>query len=71
MTIKQVLPASAAARAGLKAGDRLLTLDDRWTDSVSDCYAATTDVKPGTAISIKIRRDKNELELIVTPQLGL
>jgi hypothetical protein len=71
VTIKQVLPESAAARAGLKAGDRLLTLDDRWTDSVTDCYAATADVKPGTPVSIKIRRDKNELELIVTPQLGL
>ena len=32
--IKEVLPGSAAAEAGLKAGDRLLTIDGRWTDTL-------------------------------------
>ena len=37
VTIKEVMPGSAAAAAGLKAGDRLLTLDGRWTDSLPIC----------------------------------
>src|SRR6266404_8544193 len=33
LDIKEVLANSPAAKAGLKAGDRLLTLDSRWTDT--------------------------------------
>ena len=55
VTLKKVLPASAAAKAGLKEGDRLLTLDDRWTDSVADCYAATSYVSAGTTVKVIIK----------------
>ena len=48
--IKEVLPGGAAAVAGLQANDRLLTLDDRWTDSLTDCYTAASYVKPGTEV---------------------
>jgi PDZ domain-containing protein/aspartyl protease len=71
VTVKEVLADSAAAKAGLKAGDRLLTLDDRWTDSLADCYTATSYVKPGTEVKIVIKRDGKERELRVTPQAGL
>src|SRR5207245_1188486 len=36
ITIQEVLPGSAAAQAGLQAGDRLVSLDGRGTDSLSD-----------------------------------
>jgi hypothetical protein len=71
VTIKKVMPESAAAMAGLKPGDRLLTLDDRWTDSVADCYAAAAAVKPGTAVQLTIKREGKERELKVTPAPGL
>jgi hypothetical protein len=71
VTVKEVLPSSAAAKAGLMAGDRLLTLDGRWTDTVADCYAAAGYVKPGTAVVVVVRRDGKELELSVTPAAGL
>jgi S1-C subfamily serine protease len=71
VTIKDVLADSAAAKAGLKPGDRLLTLDDRWTDSVADCYAAAGYVKPGTAAKVTVKRDDKEIELTVKPQFGL
>jgi hypothetical protein len=71
VTIKKVLPASAAARAGLQIGDRLLTLDDRWTDSVNDCYTAAGYVRPGTEVKVVVRREGKEKELLVTPQAGL
>jgi hypothetical protein len=71
VTVKSVLPGSAAAAAGLKAGDRLLTLDGRWTDSVADLYAAAGYVKPGTTVLAKVKRGGKELELKVTPRSGL
>ena len=71
ITIKQVLPRSAAAKAGLKAGDRLLTLDDRWTDSVTDCFIAAGYIKPGTEVKVTVKRNADELELTVRPQAGL
>lgn len=71
VTVKNVLPATAAAAAGLKAGDRLLTLDGRWTDSVLDCYAAAGHVTPGAAVTVLIRRDGKERELTVKPRAGL
>jgi hypothetical protein len=71
VTIKKVLPGGPAAAAGLKAGDRLLTLDGRWTDSVADCYAAAARVKPGTAAEVQIQRSGKDEKRTVTPTSGL
>jgi hypothetical protein len=71
VTITQVRAASPAAKAGLQAGDRLLTLDDRWTDSVADCYLAAGYVKPGTEVCVTIQRGDKELTLKISPQRGL
>jgi hypothetical protein len=71
VTIDKVLPQSPAARAGLKQGDRLLVLDDRWTESVADCFEAASHVQPGTAVTLKVKRNGQEKELTVTPQPGL
>jgi hypothetical protein len=71
VTVAEVLPGGPAAAAGLKAGDRLLTLDGRWTDTVADCFAAASHVRPGSAVPVHIRRDGQEKELTVTPQRGL
>ncbi len=71
VAIQEILPATAAAAAGLKVGDRLLTLDGRWTDSVADCYSAASHVKPGAAVKVVVRRDGRETELTVKPTFGL
>ncbi len=71
VTIKQVMPGSPAAKAGLHANDRLLVLDDRWTDTVVDCFTAAARVKPGTPARLTIRRDGKEMQLTVTPSSGL
>ncbi len=71
VTIKEVLPGGAAAAAGLKAGDRLLTLDGRWTDSIADLYAAAGHVKAGTAVKVVVMRDKKEMTFTVKPTAGL
>jgi hypothetical protein len=71
VTISEVLVGSAAGKAGLQAGDRLLTLDGRWTDSVADAYRASGQVKPGKNATVVVRRAGRELELTVRPQTGL
>jgi hypothetical protein len=71
VTIAEVFADSAAAKAGLKAGDRLLILDGCWTDSVADCYQAAEGLKPGRPVEIQLRRDGTEVKLTVTPVAGL
>jgi hypothetical protein len=71
VTIQEVFADTAAAQAGLKKGDRLLSLDGRWTDTVADSFVAAGHVKPGTAAGVVIRRDGKEIELSVKPRAGL
>ena len=71
MTVTAVFDGSAAAMAGIQAGDRLLTLDGRWTDSIADCYQAAEALKPGQAVEILLRRDVKEVKVIVTAAPGL
>ena len=69
--VTHIYSGAAAAAAGLRVGDRLLTLDDRWTDTVNDCYEAAAFVKPGQTVTLKIVRAGKEMEISVSPQPGL
>ena len=71
VTVEAVLPDGAAAAAGLKAGDRLLTLDRRWTDTVTDCYLAAGRLRPGTPAEAVVEREGKRLTLTVEPRPGL
>lgn len=70
VTIKEVLPGSAAAKGGIQSGDRLLTLDGRWTDSLADAYQAAGQVKPETSAKVTVRRAGRQMELTLKPQVG-
>jgi PDZ domain/Aspartyl protease len=69
--VRKVHPGSAAEQAGLKTGDRLLTIDGRWTDSVGDTHHAAGFVKPGKAVPVVVKRDGKEVTVQVTPKNGL
>jgi hypothetical protein len=69
--ISQIYAQSAAQAAGLKVGDRLLTLDNRWTDTLLDCYEAASLAPAGQEIAVKVLRDGKEIELAVRPHVGL
>lgn len=71
LDVRQVLAGSAAAKAGLKVGDRLLTVDGRWTDTVVDLFEAATHIKPGSTVPVTVLRDGKEITLNVTPAKGL
>jgi Aspartyl protease/PDZ domain len=70
VTVKKVYADAPMGKAGLKAGDRLLTIDGRWTDSLADAAFATSVVKPGKAVPVVVSRDGKEITLTVTPVGG-
>lgn len=65
--IGSVLPGSPAERAGLKAGDEVLTIDgvrvSRWEE-----LAKMIHENPGRKIELRVLRGKDELTLEVTPE---
>ncbi len=70
VNVAEVLADSAAAKAGLKVGDRLLTLDGRWTDGIADVFHAAAAIKPAQVIEAVVKRDGNKLTLKVAPSAG-
>lgn len=69
--VKSVVPGSATDKAGLKRGDRVLTIDGRWTDTMPDLYEAASYVEAGTAVPVRIKRAGKAMEVQVTPSKGL
>ncbi len=69
--VTAVRDGSPAAAAGIKVGDRLLTLDGRWTDTLVDLYTAAGHVKPGVTAAVVVKRDGKEVTLKVKPVAGL
>jgi membrane-associated protease RseP (regulator of RpoE activity) len=69
--VKTVLAGGAAAEGGLKAGDRILTIDGRWTDTIADAYVAASYAKPGKPVTVVVKRDGKEVKLTVAPKTGL
>lgn len=70
VNVKAVYADGPAAKAGLKVGDRLLTIDGRWTDSVGDTAVATSLVKVSKTVPVVVQRDGKEVTLKVTPTVG-
>ena len=71
VVVKGVRADSPAAVGGLKEGDRLLTIDGRWTDTLRDLYTATAVVKPGMQVAVTIKREGKEMTLRIKPVQGL
>jgi PDZ domain/Aspartyl protease len=71
VTITAVRDGSAAARAGLKTGDRLLTMSRRWTDSVEDVYRAAAFVWAGKTVNVTLRRGDKKVDLQIKPHAGI
>jgi len=71
VNVKAVHSGGPAAEAGLKSGDRVLTIDGRWTDSIPDAYTAASFAKPGKPVAVVVKRDGKEVKLTVSPKPGL
>jgi predicted metalloprotease with PDZ domain len=58
-----VTPGSAAAQAGLRTGDELVSFNDQPVGSARDLTAATSSLEPGDRVRVRILRGGNEREL--------
>lgn len=70
VTIAEVFDGSAAGAAGIKVGDRLLTLDGRWTDTIADVFTAAAHVKAGQTAELLLERAGKPLRLSLAPRSG-
>ncbi len=60
VTAKGVTAGSAAAKAGLRLGDRVTAIDDQPVESLTDFRLALLDKKPGEQVQVRIRRGAAE-----------
>ena len=75
MKVNESAPAVASAEVEVAADpeivwDVLTSIDDRWTSSIHDVFAAAADVAPGQAVAVVVRRDGKELVLTLRPEDG-
>ena len=68
--ILEIYSDSAAARAGLKSGDVLTTLNGRWATSITDVFLAAGEIGAGREAIIVVKRDGKELKLRLLPMDG-
>ncbi|MFL5243266.1 MAG: PDZ domain-containing protein [Gemmataceae bacterium] len=69
--VTKVYAKSRAAQAGIKVGDRILTIGGRWTDSLPDLYTAAGFAKRGQLVKVTIQREGKEIEISLKPASGL
>ena len=65
--VGEMMPGSAAAEAGFKAGDRIVSIDGEAVEWFSDLVRIVS-VQPETLLKIKVRRGDDEFVLTATPK---
>ncbi len=71
LNIISVAPESAMAKAGLKKGDRILSLNNIWTDSLEDLFYASSKSIANKQSKIKILSDNEIKTIAVIPANGI
>ncbi|MCA3365710.1 MAG: RIP metalloprotease RseP, partial [Roseomonas sp.] len=66
-TVGNVVEASAAARAGLASGDRIIAMDGQPVERF-EALQRYVQARPGQAIEILVARGESQLKVIATPQ---
>jgi regulator of sigma E protease len=67
--VDEVLPGKPAARAGLRAGDRILAIDGEAIRSPAE-VAARTNARPGVEVTFRIRRDGSDRDVTLTTDVA-
>jgi hypothetical protein len=71
VTITKIWPTSPAAAAGLKEGDRLITLDGRWINSVTDAFDAAAFSNPSETVKVVVDSNSQTRTLEIRAMIGL
>lgn len=69
--VTKVFEGSAAAGAGLQAGDRIISIDGRWTDSEDDAYRAAAQIPAGQEVRVSYQRQGRDQSTVVRPRPGI
>lgn len=65
VALAEVIPASPAAKAGLQVGDVVLAVGEHPVASAADFTATLRLQRPGTRLSLRVRRSQEELRIQV------
>ena len=64
--VSSVTSGSAAAQGGLRAGDVITAVNGRAVQNVGDVISAVREARPGSALTMRIIRDRKEVAVTVT-----
>ncbi|MGF6193061.1 serine endoprotease DegQ [Serratia sp. 2723] len=64
--VSEVMPKSAAAKAGIKAGDILISLDGKPISSFAELRAKVGTTAPGTTVKVGLLREGKPMDVAVT-----
>jgi serine protease Do len=68
--VSTVTNGSAAAQAGMKAGDVITAVNGRAVQNVADVTRAVRSAKPGSSLDMRVSRDKKEITVkVIVPEL--
>ena len=68
--VQTVTNGSAAAQAGMKAGDVITAVNGRAVQTVGDVMRAVRSAQPGSALDMRVMRDKKEVTVkVIVPEL--
>jgi serine protease Do len=68
--VQTVTNGSAAAQAGMKAGDVITAVNRRPVQNVDDVMRAVRSAKPGSALDMRVFRDKKEITVkVIVPEV--
>lgn len=70
LAVSSVLEGTPAAKAGIRAGDRLVTVSGRWTDTRGEFLQAASHLKPGVSVNFEVRREGQVVKIPVVPASG-
>jgi serine protease Do len=65
VVVAAVDPGGPADRAGIKAGDRIVAVNDTPVDNTDELAAVLATVKPGTTVPVEVVRDGKKLSIEV------
>jgi S1-C subfamily serine protease len=65
VVVAAVDPGGPADRAGIKAGDRIVAVNETPVDNTDELAAVLATVKPGTTIPVEVARDGKKLSIEV------
>lgn len=66
--IAETVKESAAEKAGLQPGDRILAIDGEEAEAFTDIIRAMS-LNTGTPVDLRVRRDEEEFNVTVTPEV--